>query len=369
MARKTVRVPARLLAASTALSTIALLWSLLVPATRRVVRLPEVARREVSELNSDLYLPSRGPSPGIVLVLGALREGRRYPLLVTLARSIAACGYAVLVPELGRLRRLIVDEGALEDLIRAALALTGQDGVTQSPVGLFGFSLGGSLALVAAGDHRLHDRVACVTSMGGYFSLRDMLTAATTGKLGAEREEISLAAPSVYAIVASLIAGLPDPDRTFLERVLDDQQDSPLDAIGRVDMGSVGLGAQRVLRLLMNRDPAAVASLTRDLEGVEAMLSKLSPEPVFDRISVPVWVLHDERDRFVPAHQSRLMREAAAGRTNFKFFSIRLLEHTEPNPPPFNPRRLFSDYLPGLIGLFRFVHGPLTAVRKRGSGH
>lgn len=198
-----MRVPARLLAASSVLSATAILTKLLLPSKKQVLRLPEPTRRDVSELNADLYVAPGGPSPGIVLVLGALREGRRYPLLVTLARSIAAYGFAVLVPELGRLRRLIVGEDALEDLIRAALALTGQDGVTESPVGLFGFSLGGSLALMAAADDRLHDRVACVTSMGGYFSLHDMLTAATTGKLGAGGEEIALAAPSVYAIVAS----------------------------------------------------------------------------------------------------------------------------------------------------------------------
>jgi dienelactone hydrolase len=359
-----LRVPARLLAASSAMSTIAILASLLVPPPGHLVKPPEVARREVTGLRADLYVPPGGPWPGIVLVLGALREGRRYPPLVRAARSLSGCGYAVLVPELGRLRHLILAEDALDDLVAAVLALVGQDGVMQAPVGLFGFSLGGSLALLAAADDRLRGQVACVASMGAYFSLEDMLGAATIGAIAATGDRTSLAAPSIYAIAASLVARLPDPDRQILERVLDEQPDSTLEAMSCVDLGSVGLQAQAVLTLLRNRDPAAVASLIRTLEGAAPMMAKLSPNQVIDRIEVPVWVLHDERDRYVPVQQSRLMRETLAGRPNFKFFSIRLLEHTEPNPPALNPVRVFRDYLPGLVGLFRFVHGPLAVVQK-----
>jgi Dienelactone hydrolase and related enzymes len=357
-------VPAGLLAASTGLSTAAIVTSLLVPQTSRVVRLPEVARREVSELRADLYLHPDGPSPGVVLVLGALREGRRYALLEATARSLASCGYAVLVPELGRLRQLILGQDALDDLVGAALALGEQRDVQRGPVGLFGFSLGGSLALLAAGDDRLRHRVACVACMGGYFRLVDMLTAATAGVVGANGETISLAAPSVYTVSASLIAHLPDKDRKLLERALNERPDAPLEAMSRIPGESVGAQAQVVLALLRNRDPGAVSSILQDLDGAASMMTKLSPETVIPRIGAPVWVLHDERDRYVPSQQSRLMREAVAGRANFKFFSIRLLEHTEPIALPLNPARLFHDYLPGLVRLARFVHGPLAALRK-----
>jgi hypothetical protein len=53
-------VPARLLAVSTALSIATIVTSLLVPQTSRVVRLPEVVRREVSDLRADLYLHPDG---------------------------------------------------------------------------------------------------------------------------------------------------------------------------------------------------------------------------------------------------------------------------------------------------------------------
>jgi len=235
--------------------------------------------------------------------------------------------------------------------------------VSDSPVGLFGFSLGGSLALLAAADDRLRDRAACVASMGGYFRLADMLAAATVGVTEPGEASTTLAAPSAFAVAASLVDQLPDPDRDRLMRLLDADRDRPIEALADVNLESVGRQARAVLAVLRNRDPAAVASLVQGLDGMAAGMARLSPAGVIRQIAAPVWMVHDQRDRYVPAEQFRLMRQSVADRRNFKFFSIRLLEHTEPVPPMLNPVRLLGDYLPGLVSLARFVHGPLAAVR------
>ncbi|HSP09605.1 MAG TPA: hypothetical protein VLU92_08430 [Candidatus Dormibacteraeota bacterium] len=359
-----MRIPAGLLARSDGLTAITIVASLLFPGAARALRRPEISRREIEGLEADLYLPPGGPWPAVVLVLGALREGRRYPLLEATARSIAACGFAVLVPELGNLRRLILADDALDALAAAVLAVNAEDGVARSPVGLIGFSLGGSLAIVASADDRLRGRVACVASMGGYFSLTEMLTAATTGTIGPRGETASLATPAVFAMAASLVAPLPGPDRELLERALDEDQEAPLRALTRVDPESVGPQARAVLTLLGNRDPHAVPSLIGKVEGAAEMMARFSPETVISRVHVPVWVLHDERDQYVPAQQWRRWREAAAGRAGFEFVGIRLLEHTEPRAPGLNPVRILRYYLPGLFGLVRFAYGPLKAVRR-----
>lgn len=357
-------MPSRLLAASDGLSTAAILSSLLLPWRQGVPALPRVIRREVDGLEADLFLPQRQPSPGIVLALGALREGRRYDLLQQAARTVASCGFAVLVPELGRLRRMVLDTDAVADLVEAALSLPRHEGVIDAPVGLIGFSLGGSLGLLAAADPRLQGRVAFVAAMGAYYRLADMLSAATAGFRSPSGDSLSLASPSQYAIAASLVETLADPDRGLLEHALEDGRDSPLDALSRIEIQSVGPPARNVLALLRNRDPARIASLTGAIDGLPAVLATLSPESVMDRLAVPVWALHDERDRYVPFSQYQLLRGAAAGRPNWRFFATRVFEHTEPLPPMLNPRRLLADYLPGLISLYRFVHGPIATIRR-----
>jgi pimeloyl-ACP methyl ester carboxylesterase len=359
-----MRFPARLLSGSDTLSAAALLAEVLFPRSRVAARMSEIDRLEVEAVNADLYLPAGKPSPGIVLALGALREGRRYPILESTARAIASCGFAVLVPELGRLRDLILGVDALDDLVDAARTLHDRPGVVSAPVGLIGFSLGGSLALLAAADPRLRDRVACVAAMGSYFRLTDMLDAAVGGFKGPGDEPITLAAPSAYAVAASLVDRLSGPDRQRLGQIIDRDRGSPLEALSRVEPTSLGPEGRLVLDLLTNPDRGARAALIENVEGLAHVMAVLSPEGVIGRIEAPVWVLHDERDRYVPFGQFRVMREAAQGRSNFRFFDIRLLEHTEPVPPALNPRALFGDYLPGLGRLFMFAHGPVAAVRR-----
>jgi pimeloyl-ACP methyl ester carboxylesterase len=158
---------------------------------------------------------------------------------------------------------------------------------------------------------------------------------------------------------------LPDPDSRFLDNVLDDHRDSPLEALAAVDTAELGTEARGALALLRNRDPDRVQSLVDQVEGMAARMARLSPQSVVDRVEVPVTVLHDERDRFVPAQQSQLMRDAVAGRRNFRFFRTRLLEHTEPAPPGRNPIRFAGEYVPGLVSLYRFAHGPLAGLKRR----
>lgn len=357
-----LKAPQRLLSKSSGLAALAILSGLILPQTRRALPLETVSRREIEGLHADLYLPAGRPAPGIVLVVGALREGRRYPILETAAQTIGACGYAVLVPELGRLRRLILGEDALDDLVAATLALPRQPGVLDRPVALIGFSLGGSLALLAAADDRTRGHIAAVGDLGGYFRLIDMLTAATTAT--ARGAPVSLAAPSVYAVAASVAGLLPDRDARFLDSALDGHRDSPLEALAAVDTAELGTEARGALALLRNRDPGRVQPLVDQVEGLGVRMARLSPQSAVDRIEVPVWVLHDERDRFVPAQQSQLMQEALAGRRNFRFFRTRLLEHTEPSPPGRNPVRFAREYVPGLVSLYRFARGPLAALRS-----
>ena len=342
-------VPSRVLAASDTLSALSILATMLSPAVTDAASPSALIPTELDDLEADLYLPPRHPAPGLVLVLGALREGRRYPLLEKAARAIARCGFAVLVPELGRLRNLVLGEDAVEDLVASAQALRRQAGVLDAPVGLIGFSLGGSLALVAAADPRLTDGVACVAAMGAYFRLEDMLAAAIAG---------SLAPPSAYAVVASLASTLPPRDRDIVDHAIELDRESPVTALLRIPPASVGPQAQAILAAFRDGRPQAIA------ESVRPMMDRLSPETALGRITAPTWVLHDERDRFVPIGQFEAIRNAAAGRKSFAFFRIRLLEHTEPAAPPLDPRGLFGDYVPGLLDLFRFVRGPLKALRR-----
>jgi pimeloyl-ACP methyl ester carboxylesterase len=284
-----VRAPAQL--SSPTLTSLALLRAVFTgggPLARR----PPPRRSSLAGFEADLYLPGRqGPHPGLLLVQGALLEGRAYPPLVRVAEAAARAGFAVCVPELGRLRDYVVDAQALADLLASAAAFRRHPEV-RGRVALFGFSLGGGLALLAAEQDA--DDVLLVAALGGCYDLRAMVAAAAEGRL------------------------------------------EPTAAL-------------------------AVAATTAAGAG-EAVLDELSAIRHLERVRVPVWLLHDRDDRFVPVAQTlAVARDPRARR--FRVFITRVLAHTEPDTRPASPVALLRDYLPGLLSLFRFVRGPVSLLQ------
>lgn len=173
-------------------------------------------RRELDGPEADLYSPAHGrASPGIVILLGAVLEGRRYPPLVGLAEAVARAGYAVLVPELGRLRELVLDRAAVADAEAAVRLLRAQPEVRPGPVGLYGFSVGASVALLAAAEDR-DGAIAFVAGLGAYLSLPELVAGVGDGTEETTRLvlERSLAA-------ADAGAAPPSFDELSPDRVLD----------------------------------------------------------------------------------------------------------------------------------------------------
>ena len=68
-------------------------------------------------LEADLYDPGGlGRKPGLILLNGVVREGRRYGELVNLARALSRAGFVVMVPDLlsySRLRLVLDDVDVL----------------------------------------------------------------------------------------------------------------------------------------------------------------------------------------------------------------------------------------------------------------
>lgn len=143
---------------------------------------PPAAERDVVVDRGDrsvpatLFLPRRGPESSVrwVVLHGITRPGRRHPSLLRFARSLAATGAAVLVPEVPEWIDLDLAPGRTAPTVRAALQsldeLSGQDpGTTRT--GLMGFSFGAPQALITAGRPDLAHRFHSVAGFGGYFDL------------------------------------------------------------------------------------------------------------------------------------------------------------------------------------------------------
>jgi dienelactone hydrolase len=320
------------------------------------------------QIVADRYRPAGGGRhSGLIFAYGALREGRSYAPLVALGRSLARAGYTVLNPDLPDLPNEALTRASLEGLV-AAIQLQARDPRGRGDrVGLFGFSLGGSLALVAAADPRVADQVAVVVDVGGYYRFQDMVQALTTGTVPDDHEQPipfsidPLAAQVALNSMVRLLA--PDDQRVLLVALLA-HPDAPQEALTAVDrrrLSPVGAG---VLDLVLNRDPARVGVLYGALDpGLRATIEEtMAPAAHPERIRAQVWALHDQNDPFVPSQQTRRLAQDARLRERAHVTFSTLLEHAELRARPLTPVNLWSVYLPNGWSLLRYVHGALAAL-------
>ena len=102
----------------------------------------------------------------MLLVLGVNNVGRNHPVVARVADALARTGVAVLVPDSRVLLEGRLDAGEVDGVVRAFQLLAARPEVDPERVGIVGFSVGGSLALLAAADPRIADGIRWVNAFG-----------------------------------------------------------------------------------------------------------------------------------------------------------------------------------------------------------
>ena len=97
----------------------------------------------------------RAPAGAMLLVFGVNNLGRNHPSIERVADGLARTGVAVLVPDSRTLLEGRLEVGEIDGVVRAFQLLAARPEVDPTRVGIVGFSVGGSLALLAAGDPRI----------------------------------------------------------------------------------------------------------------------------------------------------------------------------------------------------------------------
>jgi pimeloyl-ACP methyl ester carboxylesterase len=261
---------------------------------------PSVVRseQEMGDVVVDRYSPA-ADAPPILLLPGATPAGRDDERVVSLAWSLAAAGREVVVPELS----LYEEEIDVDDVDRvvevAAQLCPGGGGLV-----LFGFSYGGSLALVAAAEERVADCIDLVATFGAYADLVGVLQAAVTG--------VSVVDDEVYpwdaadeAIVRTVIRDaatklVPGEAREPLRRALQQQDPHGLPGAARL-----------VYQMMTSEDLALVADLARRLPPPgDGLVKTFSPVAVADRVRADVLAVHALDDPAVPFAELLRLRAA-----------------------------------------------------------
>jgi acetyl esterase/lipase len=276
-----------------------------------------------------------GPWPVVVFVNGVTRRGRFHPTVRRLATGLARTGHLTLVPDPPGLSAGELTPGTLDRLVAvAAAALARPD--ARGRVAFIGVSAGGSLALLAAADPRLCERVSVVAAVAPYTDLRDVVRLATTGfHLEHGRFFRYRVDPFVSLVAGRALASAlpPGRDRRILLgllRAVPDESEVPLAGLrARLPRG-LGRDGRALAALLRNRDPRRFERLFASLPPrVRAAARTLSPILVARRLCAPVELVTAPHDKYFPPAESRALTCVAP---DARLTVSATFQHAEPKP-------------------------------------
>jgi pimeloyl-ACP methyl ester carboxylesterase len=306
---------------------------------RVVTAEPREAETVVGGARSTVVVPGEGDRwPAIVFVNGATRYGRHHPKVQRLANGLARAGFLVVVPDLPGLRLGEITPATAAATARVAEATAERADVRMARVGLYGVSVGATLALLAAERPGLASRVTVVGGEAPWVDLRRIVRLATTGHYGRSRYETDPYAG--LAVARSLAAGLErGPGRSRLARALEAVPDDDPEPLSRLSPSDYRGSARALVELLLNREPARFERLYARLPPrLRDAIDTLSPLRQARRLRAPIELASSPHDEYFPPAESRALARAAP---NANVTVTSTFDHAVPRPSLRDLRDLF----------------------------
>ena len=278
---------------------------------------------------ADVYRIADGKErAGVLLFLGANAAGRDDADVINLGNALARAGFVVMVhwsPTMGLQANIDPDE--VENLVWAFKFLREREYVDEERVGMGGFSVGGSFAMVAASDPLINEEVRFVNSFGGYYEARSLfLQIANRSSLRESGDEPWEVDPLTYRVFANeLLETVGDAgERAALEGqfVLGEE-------VGELE--GLSERAAVVARLLEGTTPGEAEVLLDSLpEGFHWELTRISPKAHIGGLKARLRIMHDRGDRLIPVGESRRLAAELGDREGFRYTETSIFEHVRP---------------------------------------
>jgi dienelactone hydrolase len=292
---------------------------------------------------AELWLPSWASADeragAMLLVLGVNNVGRNHPVVERVADGLARTGVAILVPDSRVLLEGRLEVGEVDGVVRAFELLASRPEVDPERVGIVGFSVGGSLALLAAADPRIADDIRWVNAFGAYADASTYLASVSAHAYrAADGDEVawtpSELAREVY--LGFMLEQVTDgDDRRALERALGDAVVDASRPSPDADLrASLHTGVARTIHDLLTA--RTLADAEREIDALppssRAFIDAISPGRHADGLLADVHLMHEREDHHVPFVESRTLAsvygEAGILRAHTEF---RLFDHVQPD--------------------------------------
>ncbi len=292
---------------------------------------------------AELWLPAwaspERPAGAMLLVFGVNNLGRNHPAIERVADGLARTGVAVLVPDSATLLEGRLELGEIDGVVRAFQLLAARPEVDRSRVGIVGFSVGGSLALLAAGDERIAEQVRWVNAFGAFADASTYLASvAAHAYRDADGTPVPWT-PTPLAREVYLRFMLDQVDDRADRRLLEDAFGAAVlagdrpdgDAALRADLASRGARTVHDLLTAASLDRAERSIRQLPLASME-FIDGISPGRHLGDVVADVHLMHETQDHHVPFVESRTLAAALDGdRRLAAHTEFRLFDHVQPD--------------------------------------
>ena len=324
-------------------------------------------RDDGTDGEADIYvIPDGKRRAGLLVFLGANAAGADDPDVINLGKALARAGFAVMYywsPTMGQQAQ--IDTGEIANLVAAFEHLSRLEFVDPQRVGLAGFSVGASFALVAAADPRIADDIDFVNAFGGYYDTPDLMVQIAAGR-------------AIYDDTET-----PWEVDKLTRRVYDNMLNDALDELAhREGVRAYVNGSDQPLP--RNVPAAAVAGLSL-LDGVDSLdearrlydqlpeefrqrVDSISPSQHIQRWSshTAMRVMHDRGDPLIPAGESRRLVDALQRQRpdiTVYYTETDIFRHVRPDAD-----RDVKSLLKGAGQLYRHMYHIVAVARRPAAG-
>ena len=285
---------------------------------------------------ADVYRPASGRRgsrrPGIVLNHGVAAGGMNDLRLVNFADALARCGYVVLVPEFINLKEFRVRPSDVDEMVGSYEYLEQLPDVDPDRAGFFGFSYAGGLAVLAANDPRIAERVRFCFLLGSYYDAKSIVIYATTGYYLEDGEWIYMTPRHTgkWAFLKNMLEFVDDAgDRALLARIADAKLASEACDVSATADSLRGDGAD-LYELMMNEDPDAAGRIIERLNPrILSFFDEISMPGNMENVTAHLIITHGRDDNLMPYTESILLAENAPPKATVQLRILESFQHVD----------------------------------------
>lgn len=292
---------------------------------------------------AELWLPAWAsadrPAGAMLLVFGVNNLGRNHPAIERVAEALARTGVVVLVPDSRTLLEGRLEVNEIDGVVDAFQLLAARPEVDRERIGIVGFSVGGSLALLAAGREPIAEQVRWVNAFGAYADARTYLASVAAHAYVGPDGGVVPWTPTPLAREVFLRFMLSQVDDDADRRLLDEAFAEPILAGARPPppadvrerLATDAGGAVHDILAAGTLDAARDGIARLPAEG-HAFIDAISPARHLAGLRADVYVMHETEDHHVPFVESRALAAGLESRGLLvEHTEFRLFDHVQPD--------------------------------------